>query len=136
MSKTRRTTTGPRSFTGAFPLFDMEALICAHERSLKSAAEAQEHFFQQIISMNRECFKFIESRLEQDREALKSLGSCNCPGDVMKVYGQFYHSDNISFHALLLAWKPTVFHGFETVLKLLVALWSVLWLLQSPVQFQ
>ncbi|HCI47045.1 MAG TPA: hypothetical protein DFI00_07110 [Rhodospirillaceae bacterium] len=92
MSKTRKTTTGPRSFTGAFPLFDMEALICAHERSLKSAAEAQEHFFQQIISMNRECFKFIESRLEQDREALKSLGSCNCPGDVMKVYGQFFET--------------------------------------------
>ena len=92
MSKTRKTTTSPQSFTGFFPLFDMEAAICANERSLKFAVDMQEHFFKQIISMNREYYKFIERRLEKDRQVLKSLGNCNCPGDVMKVYGQFFET--------------------------------------------
>ena len=83
-AKTNSTTTLPQ-----MPKLDVEAIIDANQRSLLAAAEAQNHMLRRMSRFNEEMMRFVNQRLEQDREAAKTLTACKTPMDAMAAYGRF-----------------------------------------------
>jgi hypothetical protein len=90
VKKSEASTTAFPDLTGAFPGLDMESMIAANQHGLKAALEANEHLFGRITTVNRELFRFLNRRMEKDRELVGQLGKCQSPEDIMGVYTNFF----------------------------------------------
>lgn len=92
MAKATETQKNNASFMPTLPAFDLEPLIAANQRGLKAAAEAQEHMLHRMAKVSDELFRFVDRRLERDRETAKELGACKSPQDAAKVCGKFFET--------------------------------------------
>jgi hypothetical protein len=72
------------------PQFDIEPLIAVNQRGVKAAAEAQDHMLRRVSAMSDEVFRFLDRRLERDREVVRELSSCRSPQDAVALYGQYF----------------------------------------------
>ncbi|MEM7057117.1 MAG: phasin family protein [Pseudomonadota bacterium] len=77
------------SVASMVPQFDLEPLIAASQRSLKAATEAQDHALRRMTKLNSEIYRFINRRLDQDRDMVKELATCKTPMDAAGVCGKF-----------------------------------------------
>lgn len=74
--KTEPTRPGANPFPALPAFFDLPSAIEANRRTLLAVADAQFHLIDRMRRSNEEMFRFLDRRLQADRETAQKLAAC------------------------------------------------------------
>ncbi len=79
------------AFPAVKPPVDPAAMIESTQRALDAAFDAQTHFLERWRALSEETRRFMDRRLEADREAARALLSCGSPAEALSVCSSVMH---------------------------------------------
>ncbi len=83
-----RPATGPSPAMPA--IFDFSAAIDTNRRMLLAVADAQVHLLDRMRRSNEEMFRFLDRRLQDDRETVRKLAACGSAPEMWSVAMNFF----------------------------------------------
>jgi hypothetical protein len=66
-----------------------EPMIAVNQRGMRAAGDAMVQMFARWEALSAELARFVDRRLEADREAAKAMAACGSPQQAAEVYAKF-----------------------------------------------
>lgn len=88
--KTEPTRPAANPFPALPAMFDFSSAIEANRRTLLAVADAQFHLIDRMRRSNEEMFRFLDRRLQADRETARELAACASLPEMWSVTMNFF----------------------------------------------